>query len=92
MTNNCQTCITVASGAGVCPAHGPFDEDDVGRFLPDGREAEELRAGIEALMEQSTDGMVTTSQLQELLDKVDARDSLSYLEAKNRTKKQSSQL
>lgn len=47
--------------------------------LPDGHEAEELRAGIEALISKA-DGTVTVEDLQGLLDRVDARDSLAYLE------------
>jgi len=43
-----------------------------------GGEAEELRSGIEALIEH--DLHVTSSDLQSLLDRVNARDSLAYLE------------
>jgi hypothetical protein len=60
--------------------------EDEDRFLPDGKEAEELRAGIETLMERASDGLVTIEQLQILLDSVDARDSLSYLEAQDRAR------
>jgi hypothetical protein len=58
-----------------------------------GREAEELRAGIEKLIETAEEiefetttpqrlayRMVATRRLQELLDDVDARDSLGHLE------------
>jgi hypothetical protein len=48
-----------------------------------GQEAEELRAGLELLIR---DGDVTESSVQRLLDHVDARDSLSFLE-KRRPKK-----
>lgn len=48
----------------------------------DGREAEELRRGISALIDCGfDDGYVPTDKLTTLLDKVDARDSLTYLEA-----------
>jgi hypothetical protein len=43
-----------------------------------GGEAEELRAGIEKLI--GTDLCVSSLNLQNLLDQVDARDSLAYLE------------
>jgi ribA/ribD-fused uncharacterized protein len=46
-----------------------------------GGEAEELRSGIEALIKH--DLHVTSSDLQSLLDRVDARDSLAYLEPRN---------
>jgi hypothetical protein len=46
-----------------------------------GQEAEELRKGIERILEEeTTDDMA--SALRELLDSVDARDSLSFLEAR----------
>lgn len=43
-----------------------------------GREAEQLRRGIEKLLDNSR---TSRGCLQELLDKVDARDSVAYLEA-----------
>ena len=46
-----------------------------------GAEAEELREGIEKLMEN--EDAVKVRQLQSLLDRVDARDSLAYLESKD---------
>lgn len=46
----------------------------------DGREAEELRSGIESLIEGSRDGKVPTVDLQTMLDQVDARDSLAFIE------------
>lgn len=46
-----------------------------------GREAEELRRGIEHLIDRSGDDSVPTQELTTLLDQVDARDSLTYLEA-----------
>lgn len=48
--------------------------------LPDGREAEELRSGIEDLINEAEEDRVPTSDLQDLLDRVDARDSLAYLQ------------
>lgn len=45
-----------------------------------GGEAEELRAGIEKLIERYRRGEVPGLALQRLLDRVDARDSLGYLE------------
>lgn len=67
-----------------CPVHG-FEEH--------GREAEELRAGIEAIVEHveesynnatDDDYLEIGRNLQKLLDKVDAADSLSYLERKKK--------
>lgn len=61
----------------VCPEHG----------FVHGAEAEELRAGIERLIKEADmdpdDGVRRTvaSELQSLLDSVDARDSLAFLEA-----------
>lgn len=58
-----------------CPTHG---------FIH-GAEAEELREGIEELL---ADGEgATAEELQRLLERVDARDSLSYLEATRRGRK-----
>lgn len=50
-----------------------------------GAEAEELRKGIETVMERwRADGTgVPLFDLQRLLDRVDARDSLAYREAKD---------
>ncbi len=62
---------------------------------PDGREAEELRRGLEQLIEDATKPpmvadpplrpWVSTEDLQALLDRVDARDSLTYLESRSLT-------
>jgi hypothetical protein len=51
-----------------------------------GAEAEELRAGLEKLV---AEGFVTERAVTSLLDSIDARDSLAFLEAqrKNRSKK-----
>jgi len=54
-----------------------------------GAEAEELRAGIEKIIKRfdeavdTDDLMAIKDKLQRLLDRVDARDSLAYLEAKD---------
>lgn len=45
-----------------------------------GGEAEELRAGIEALTDRYHDGAVPRLELIQLLDRVDARDSFAFLE------------
>lgn len=55
-----------------CPDHGFFH----------GAEAEELREGIEAILDREGDERGFKRALQALLDRVDARDSLAYLEAK----------
>lgn len=52
-----------------------------GYSLPDGAEAEQLRKELEALIEAKD---VSRSTVQDLLDRVDARDSLRYLEAKDK--------
>lgn len=56
-----------------------------------GGEAEELRSAIEKLIEEAhEDGdefRISTGRLQRLLDSVDARDSLAFLEAGDRTRK-----
>lgn len=57
----------------ICREHG----------FTHGCEAEELRKGIEVVMEDLDTDDVTRHTLQRLLDKVDARDSLAYLEAKD---------
>ncbi len=46
-----------------------------------GKEAEELRAGIEKLVDDGSRRFITSSELQSLLDRVCARDSLAFLEA-----------
>lgn len=63
------------------------------------REAEELRAGIERLIEVDSgkaldfvaydpnQEVVTVDALQQLLDRVDARDSLKFLVDKNKRKR-----
>lgn len=57
-----------------------------------GKEAEELRRGIEKILSDyglpetsSHDGLLV-KQLQRLLDRVDARDSLAYLERRSKKK------
>ena len=61
----------------ACPAHA---------FQRHGKEAEELRAGIESLIAGADDSVdhdarvVSVHDLQRLLDSVDARDSLAFLE------------
>jgi hypothetical protein len=55
--------------AGYCHEHG----------FVHGAEAEELRSGIEKLLK--ADPANWPMALQDLLDRVDARDSLAYLEA-----------
>jgi len=55
---------------GWCPVHG----------FQHGAEAEELREGIESLMERFA-GSVPNIELQALLDRVDARDSVARLDA-----------
>ena len=57
-------------GGEECPRHN----------YAHGREAEELRAGVERLMARSDHKKVSSADLQKLLDRVDARDSLAYLE------------
>jgi hypothetical protein len=70
----------------------------VKRRISHEREAEELRAGIERLIEvaepvrnlvrdDADEEVVFASALQLLLDNVDARDSLAFLEKKARRKK-----
>lgn len=49
-----------------------------------GHEAEELRSGIEKIIES---GDVTVYELQRLLDDTDARDSLAFLENKPKTRR-----
>ncbi len=50
-----------------------------------GREAETLRAGVEDLLSvEPADGTVQARDLQDLLDRVDARDSLAYLEKRRK--------
>ena len=48
-----------------------------------GQEAEELRAGIEKMIH---DDSTSVWELQALLDRVDARDSLAFLESKDQKK------
>lgn len=42
-----------------------------------GKEAEELRAGLEALINESVHGVITGEKVQALLDRVDARDVIA---------------
>ncbi len=61
-----------------CPIRNVYcDEHD----FVHGREAEELRSGVENLIRNSNGGKVSTRALQRLLDRVDARDSLAWREA-----------
>lgn len=46
-----------------------------------GREAEELRAGVERITRQDFDAEDLRDDLRRMLDDVDARDSLAFLEA-----------
>lgn len=46
-----------------------------------GREAEELRAGVERIIGQDFDAEDLRDDLRRMLDEVDARDSLAFLEA-----------
>lgn len=46
----------------------------------DGKEAEELRSGVEKLMGEADEGKVGVEDLQDLLDSVDARDSVRCVE------------
>jgi hypothetical protein len=60
-----------------CPVHD---------FQRHGQEAQELRNGIEKILERAYDGRRPNwrRDLQALLDRTDARDSLAYLERKQR--------
>lgn len=68
------------SPARVCPVHA---------FQRHGKEAEELRAGVEKVIEEfdNDEGhagrRAVCGVLRALLDRVDARDSLSYLERRD---------
>jgi len=64
-----------------CPIDGTYCDE---HGFQHGAEAEELREGIEDLIACYEDE-VPTSVLEELLQKVDARDSVAYLEAKARS-------
>ena len=48
-----------------------------------GREAEELRRGIQEILQSNTSEDEWDWKLQDLLDRVDARDSLAYLEKRD---------
>ncbi len=64
----------------ICTEHGGFTH---------GAEAEELRQGVERIIENTdTSGPCDNllSDLRALLDRVDARDSLAWIEAKGRRK------
>jgi len=79
---------------GECKGHQPegppaFEEnqdEDWDRKKIDGKEAEELRSGIEKVIRDWTcevpEALDVLSELQKLLDNVDARDSLHYLAKK----------
>jgi len=58
----------------LCPIHG----------FSHGAEAEELRGGIERILASGIDDHYADAALRQLLDRVDARDSLAYLQAKKR--------
>lgn len=49
-----------------------------------GAEAEELREGIENILESNPSEDEWEYKLRDLLNEVDARDSLAYLESKDR--------
>lgn len=49
-----------------------------------GMEAEELRAGIELIIEENSSRTCHEVRLRRLLDAVDARDSLAFIERKER--------
>ncbi len=80
--------------AGSYPKHLSFVKEPLEQLLdpidppPDGKEAEELRAGIERLIEYEHGDLGELRQaLRNLLDRVDARDSLGYLQAKDKAPK-----
>lgn len=56
----------------------PREQLDIPATMEPGREAEELRSGIEQLIESHL--RVDAGALQRLLDRIDARDSLAHLE------------
>lgn len=69
-----QSIIAGQDAGDGCTLHGD---------APHGKEAEELRSGIEALMRLYL-VLVPVDKLQRLLDRVNARDSLAHLMAKER--------
>lgn len=80
-----QTVRTLLPVGGGCRMGEECDE----HFCTHGREAELLRSEIQKVINQGgngTDGAITQHDLIELLDRVDACDSLAYLE-KNPPKK-----
>lgn len=77
----CPICKNFVVRAGLCLCSVYSDPCPVHGFVH-GAEAEELRKGIEQIMKHDGDEYGFRRSLQALLDKVDARDSLAYLEAK----------
>lgn len=75
----------VTPGVTKCPVYAVLCQEHGG--IVHGMEAEELRAGIEELIAGADDSVdedarvVSAADLQSLVDKVDARDSLAYREA-----------
>lgn len=65
----CAEPVTDDAPEPMCTVHGNVEH---------GREAEELRSGIEELIREGD--QVSVTQLQRLLDEVDARDSLAFSE------------
>jgi len=65
-----------------CPVH---------HFAKHGKEAEELRAGVQKLIadgtNEDTQAVEVLDELSKLLDEVDAGDSLAYLERSDETKR-----
>lgn len=65
-----------------CPVH---------HFAKHGKEAEELRAGIQKMIadgaNEDTQAVEVHDELSKLLDEVDAGDSLAYLERKDEAKR-----
>lgn len=78
MSNAKQRCTMLSAGRNqVCPQHD----------FVHGKEAEELRSGIEEILTEdyACDHVADmTRALLRLLERVDARDSLAYLEGKRR--------
>jgi hypothetical protein len=70
MMSRDRTCLVYDT---PCVKHGFFH----------GAEANELREGIERLLARESTGKELRRDLQELLDRVDARDSLARLEAQD---------
>lgn len=71
--------VNMAAMIGKCPLNRPCVEHQYYH----GAEAEELREGIEKIINENQEKHVlrVIGKLSQLLDAVDARDSLAYLEA-----------